>query len=60
MFIDGVKTRCDTANECSFVNFLSLVEHKKVSDALQDPSWINARQEDLVQFKRNKVWYLVP
>nr|GFB79859.1 hypothetical protein [Tanacetum cinerariifolium] len=32
---------------------------KKVSDALQDPSWVEAMQEELLQFKIQKVWTLV-
>nr|GFA89139.1 hypothetical protein [Tanacetum cinerariifolium] len=32
---------------------------KKVSDALQDPSWVEAMQKDLFQFKIQKVWTLV-
>nr|GFA82965.1 hypothetical protein [Tanacetum cinerariifolium] len=32
---------------------------KKVSDALQDPSWVEAMQEDLIQFKIQNVWTLV-
>nr|GFB33962.1 hypothetical protein [Tanacetum cinerariifolium] len=32
---------------------------KKISDALQDPSWVEAMQEELVQFKIQKVWTLV-
>nr|GFB41470.1 putative ribonuclease H-like domain-containing protein [Tanacetum cinerariifolium] len=31
----------------------------KVSDALQDPSWVEAMQEELLQFKIQKVWSLV-
>nr|GFA63312.1 retrovirus-related Pol polyprotein from transposon TNT 1-94 [Tanacetum cinerariifolium] len=31
----------------------------KVSDALQDPSWVEALQEELLQFKIQKVWTLV-
>nr|GFB60044.1 hypothetical protein [Tanacetum cinerariifolium] len=34
--------------------FLSQVEPKKVSDALQDPSWVEAIQEELIQFKIQK------
>nr|GEU90219.1 hypothetical protein [Tanacetum cinerariifolium] len=29
---------------------------KKISDALQDPSWVEAMQEELLQFKIQKVW----
>ena len=35
-------------------------EPKKIDEALQDPDWIIAMQEELNQFKRNKVWELVP
>nr|GFC39620.1 putative ribonuclease H-like domain-containing protein [Tanacetum cinerariifolium] len=32
---------------------------KKISDALQDPSWVEAMQEELLQFKILNVWTLV-
>nr|GEW56002.1 hypothetical protein [Tanacetum cinerariifolium] len=32
---------------------------KEVFDALQDPSWVEAVQEELLQFKIQKVWSLV-
>nr|GEW39038.1 putative ribonuclease H-like domain-containing protein [Tanacetum cinerariifolium] len=34
-------------------------EPKKVHQALKDPSWIKAMQEELLQFKMQKVWVLV-
>ncbi|GJU92006.1 putative ribonuclease H-like domain-containing protein [Tanacetum coccineum] len=34
-------------------------EPKKVIQALEDPSWIEAMQEELLQFKLQKVWTLV-
>ncbi|GJY24194.1 putative ribonuclease H-like domain-containing protein [Tanacetum coccineum] len=34
-------------------------EHKKVIHALKDPSWIEAMQEELLQFKLQEVWTLV-
>ncbi|GKD74253.1 putative ribonuclease H-like domain-containing protein, partial [Tanacetum coccineum] len=41
----------------------NLEEHvfrtKKVIQALQDPSWIEAMQDELLQFKLQKVWTLV-
>nr|GFB78738.1 hypothetical protein [Tanacetum cinerariifolium] len=40
---------------CLFSCFLSQVEPKKVSDALQDPSWVEAMQEELLQFKIQKL-----
>nr|GEX74731.1 hypothetical protein [Tanacetum cinerariifolium] len=32
---------------------------KKISDALKDPSWVEAMQEELLQFKILNVWILV-
>ncbi|XP_073139048.1 uncharacterized protein [Henckelia pumila] len=37
-----------------------LLEPKHIDEALQDASWIEAIQEELNQFTRNKVWNLVP
>ena len=56
----GIQTRRQSGNICLFVNFLSLAEPKKIDEALPDPFWINAMQEELNQFERNKVWKLVP
>ncbi|GJY66181.1 putative ribonuclease H-like domain-containing protein, partial [Tanacetum coccineum] len=39
-----------------FVSFLSQEEPKKVIHALTDPSWIEAMQDELLQFKLQK-WY---
>ncbi|GKB72320.1 putative ribonuclease H-like domain-containing protein, partial [Tanacetum coccineum] len=44
---------------CLFTCFLSQKEPKKVFQALEDPSWIEAMQEELLQFKLQKVWTLV-
>ncbi|GJV26466.1 putative ribonuclease H-like domain-containing protein, partial [Tanacetum coccineum] len=44
---------------CLFACFLSQNEPKKVIQALTDPSWIEAMQEELLQFKLQKVWTLV-
>nr|GEV92845.1 hypothetical protein [Tanacetum cinerariifolium] len=44
---------------CLFSCFLSQVESKKISDALQDLSWVEAMQEKLLQFKIQNVWTLV-
>ncbi|GJX28201.1 retrovirus-related pol polyprotein from transposon TNT 1-94 [Tanacetum coccineum] len=49
-----------SASECLFADFLSEIEPKKVSEALKHPGWIDAMQEELNQFYRNKVWTLVP
>nr|GFB25850.1 hypothetical protein [Tanacetum cinerariifolium] len=44
---------------CMFACFLSQEEPKRVHQALKDPSWIEAMQEELFQFKMQKVWILV-
>ncbi|GKF40556.1 hypothetical protein Tco_0120617, partial [Tanacetum coccineum] len=40
---------------CLFACFLSQEEPKKVIHALNDPSWIEAMQDELLQFKLQKV-----
>ncbi|GJR73676.1 putative ribonuclease H-like domain-containing protein [Tanacetum coccineum] len=44
---------------CLFACFLSQNEPKKISEALKDESWVDAMQEELLQFKIQKVWVLV-
>nr|GEV21760.1 ribonuclease H-like domain-containing protein [Tanacetum cinerariifolium] len=44
---------------CMFACFLSQEEPKRVHQALKDPSWIEAMQEELLQFKMQKVRVLV-
>ncbi|KAJ9545397.1 hypothetical protein OSB04_025104 [Centaurea solstitialis] len=39
--------------------FLSQNEPKRLSDAMKDPSWIEAMQEELLQFVLQHVWDLV-
>ncbi|KAL8147667.1 hypothetical protein AgCh_005113 [Apium graveolens] len=56
----GVRTRTGTSNECLYNSFLSQTEPKKVEEALQDADWVQAMQEELNEFERNKVWTLVP
>nr|GEU76435.1 hypothetical protein [Tanacetum cinerariifolium] len=41
---------------CLLACFLSQIEPKKVIQALQDPSWIEAMQDELLQFKLQKVF----
>ncbi|GJX95827.1 putative ribonuclease H-like domain-containing protein [Tanacetum coccineum] len=36
---------------CLFACFLSQIEPKKISEALEDESWVDAMQEELLQFK---------
>ncbi|GKC96842.1 putative ribonuclease H-like domain-containing protein, partial [Tanacetum coccineum] len=42
-----------------FACFLSQNEPKKISEALEDESWVDAMQKELLQFKIQKVWILV-
>nr|GEV36414.1 hypothetical protein [Tanacetum cinerariifolium] len=49
----------DDFHTCMFACFLSQEEPKRVHQALKDPSWIEAIQEELIQFKMQKVWVLV-
>nr|GEV46854.1 hypothetical protein [Tanacetum cinerariifolium] len=49
----------DDFHTSMFACFLSQEEPKRVHQALKDPSWIEAMQEELLQFKMKKVWVLV-
>ncbi|GJZ94478.1 uncharacterized mitochondrial protein-like protein [Tanacetum coccineum] len=53
------RTTIKTFKNCLFACFLSQEEPKKVIYALKDPSWIEAMQDVLLQFKLQKVWTLV-
>ncbi|GJU55798.1 retrovirus-related pol polyprotein from transposon TNT 1-94, partial [Tanacetum coccineum] len=54
------KLTAASANEYLFADFLSEIEPKKVSEALKHPGWVDAMQEELNQFYKNKVWTFVP
>nr|GEV99766.1 putative ribonuclease H-like domain-containing protein [Tanacetum cinerariifolium] len=57
---DGVtQINDEDFHTCMFACFLSQEEPKRVHQALKDPSWIKAMQEELLQFKMQKVWVLV-
>ncbi|GKG16238.1 hypothetical protein Tco_0358561 [Tanacetum coccineum] len=45
------RTNHKDLQNCLFACFLSWEEPKKVIHALKDPSWIEAMQEELLQFK---------
>ncbi|GJS42648.1 retrovirus-related pol polyprotein from transposon TNT 1-94, partial [Tanacetum coccineum] len=45
---------------CYFDAFLTLVEPKNFRQAMTEPSWIDAMQEEIHEFKRLEVWELVP
>nr|GEX63173.1 hypothetical protein [Tanacetum cinerariifolium] len=53
------KTNPDLLQFCLFSCFLSQEEPKKIFDALKDPIWVEAMQEELLQFKIQNVWVLV-
>ncbi|GKA74628.1 putative ribonuclease H-like domain-containing protein, partial [Tanacetum coccineum] len=44
---------------CLFTCFLSQVEPRTVAQALEDPSWVDAMQEEMQQFKFQNVWVVV-
>jgi hypothetical protein len=56
----GVTTRSRLAKFCEHYSFVSSIEPFKVEEALQDPDWVLAMQEELNNFKENEVWSLVP
>ena len=56
----SVQTRSKLKDLCAFNAFVSLIEPKKVDEALQEPDWIIAMQSELNEFERNKVWTLKP
>nr|GEV62479.1 retrovirus-related Pol polyprotein from transposon TNT 1-94 [Tanacetum cinerariifolium] len=49
-----------SAYKCLVLDFFSEEEPKKVFEALQHPGWVDAMQDELNQFAKNKVWTLVP
>ena len=55
----GVTTRSRLATFCEYYSFVSFLEPLKVDEALDDPDWVMAMQEELNNFTRNEVWFLV-
>ncbi|GKD37342.1 putative ribonuclease H-like domain-containing protein, partial [Tanacetum coccineum] len=45
---------------CLFACFLSQLKPSSVAQALNDPDWVEAMQEEMQQFINQKVWKLVP
>jgi transposase InsO family protein len=56
----GVTTRSRVAHFCEHYSFVSSIEPYRIEDALRDPDWVVAMQEELNNFIRNEVWHLVP
>ncbi|KAJ9547080.1 hypothetical protein OSB04_019623 [Centaurea solstitialis] len=46
----GVKTRRQSGNICLYVNFISENEPKEIDDALRDPVWVSAMQEEGIDY----------
>jgi transposase InsO family protein len=51
----GVTTRSRVAHFCEHYSFVSSIEPYRVEDALRDPDWVVAMQEELNNFTRNEV-----
>nr|GFB89238.1 copia protein [Tanacetum cinerariifolium] len=61
---DGIFTSTSYDDEGAVADFTNLesivnIEPKKISQALEDESWVDAMQEELLQFKTQNVWILV-
>jgi hypothetical protein len=56
----GVTTRSRVAHFCEHYSFVFSIEPYRIEDALRDPDWVVAMQEELNNFMRNEVWHLVP
>ncbi|XP_030467942.1 uncharacterized protein LOC115686712 [Syzygium oleosum] len=57
---EGIKTRAKAKEVINSLALISEVEPKNIDEALKDESWIEAMQEELLQFKINQIWELVP
>jgi hypothetical protein len=55
----GVTTRSRVSHFCEHYSFVSSIEPYRVEDALRDPDWVLAMQEELNNFTRNEVCHLV-
>jgi hypothetical protein len=51
----GVTTRSRVAHFCKHYSFVSSIEPYRIEDALRDPDWVVAMQEELNNFTRNEV-----
>ena len=55
----GTRTRRrQYASFCEYYSFVSCLEPSNVEEALEDPNWVMAMQEELNNFTRNEVWVL--
>jgi hypothetical protein len=51
----GVQTRSRLTSFCEHFSFVSLIEPKKIEEALRDVGWVNVMHEELNNFTRNQV-----
>jgi hypothetical protein len=51
----GVTTRSRVAHFCEHYSFVSSIETYRIEDALRDPDWMVAMQEEFNNFTRNEV-----
>ncbi|KAD3066742.1 hypothetical protein E3N88_34622 [Mikania micrantha] len=56
----GVQTRSQISNFCLHAAFLSQTKPSKYQEALKDNNWVEAMQDELLQFKRQNAWTLCP
>ncbi|GJX06306.1 retrovirus-related pol polyprotein from transposon TNT 1-94 [Tanacetum coccineum] len=59
-FVSTRKQLHTDAMWCYFDAFLTSVEPKNFKQAMTEPSWIDAMQEEIHEFERLEVWELVP
>ncbi|KAJ9682438.1 hypothetical protein PVL29_018369 [Vitis rotundifolia] len=57
---DNILTRRQSKlNEISYVCYISQIEPKNIEEALNDEAWVEALHEELNQYSRIEVWFLV-
>nr|GEU32755.1 hypothetical protein [Tanacetum cinerariifolium] len=56
---DGIFTSASYDNKGAVVDFTNLETTMNIYQALEDESWVDAMQEELLQFKIQKVWIMV-
>ncbi len=55
----GISTRAQLKRFSENQGHISMIEPKKVWEALEDSDWLEAMHKELNNFERNKVWKLV-